>query len=93
MNRFFVSLILAAAGPVWSASQTVTLSIPGMTCAACPITVRKALSRVAGVSKAEVDLERRVAVVRFDDTRSSVARLIQATGDAGYPSTLAGQAK
>ena len=94
MNKLFTFLILAAAAtPVWSAMQTVALSVPGMTCAACPITVKKALSRVDGVSKTEVDFAKRVAVVSFDDTRSSVARLIQATGDAGYPSTRAGQAK
>jgi mercuric ion binding protein len=94
MNRVFASLILvAAATPVWSATRTVTLSVPGMTCAACPITVKKALSRVAGVSKAEVYFEKRVATVTFDDTRSSVARLLQATGNAGYPAKLAGRAK
>ena len=28
----------------WAASQTVTLSVPDMTCAACPITVKLALT-------------------------------------------------
>ena len=51
MKKLFASLVLVAvAAPVWAATQTVTLSVPGMTCAACPITVKKALSKVEGVS-------------------------------------------
>ncbi len=52
MKKLFASLALAAAvAPVWAATQTVTLAVPGMTCAACPITVKKALSKVEGVSR------------------------------------------
>ncbi|GHM57459.1 hypothetical protein ECZU51_61290 [Escherichia coli] len=46
MKKLFASLALAAAvAPVWAATQTVTLAVPGMTCAACPITVKKAPPR------------------------------------------------
>ncbi|MCR2721459.1 mercuric transport protein periplasmic component, partial [Salmonella enterica] len=38
-----VALAATLATPAWAAVQTVTLSVPGMTCAACPITVKKAL--------------------------------------------------
>lgn len=42
MKKLFASLALAAVvAPVWAATQTVTLSVPGMTCSACPITVKK----------------------------------------------------
>ena len=55
MKKLFASLALAAAvAPVLAATQTVTLAVPGMTCAACPITVKKALSKVEGVSKVDV---------------------------------------
>lgn len=38
MKKLFASLALAAAvAPVWAATQTVTLAVPGMTCAACPM--------------------------------------------------------
>jgi mercuric ion binding protein len=87
MLASFVLTILAAA-PAWAASQTVTLAVPGMTCAACPFTVKKALSRVEGVSKAEVSYENREAMVSFDDSKTSVEKLTQATADAGYPSEL-----
>ncbi len=67
--------------------RTVTLVVPGMTCATCPITVKRALAKVAGVTKIEVSFERREAVVTFDDARASVPALINATTRAGYPST------
>ena len=89
MKKLFASLVLAAVvAPAWAATQTVTLSVPGMTCAVCPITVKKALSKVEGVSKIEVSLEKREAVVTFDDARTSVPKLTQATDDAGYPSVI-----
>jgi len=62
--------------------------VPGMTCAACPITVKKALSKVDGVSKADVDFVKREAVVTFDDAKTSVQKLTKATEDAGYPSSV-----
>ncbi|PKM12625.1 MAG: mercuric transport protein periplasmic component [Gammaproteobacteria bacterium HGW-Gammaproteobacteria-3] len=89
MKKLFASLtLLAVAAPVWAATQTVKLAVPGMTCAACPITVKKALSRVEGVSKIDVNFERREAVVSFDDTKTRVLDLTQATANAGYPSSV-----
>lgn len=82
----FASVITAPA--TWAATQTITLSVPGMTCAACPITVKKALSKVEGVSKTEVILEKREVVVTFDDTKTNDLKLIKATEDAGYPSSV-----
>lgn len=82
------ALLVAVASPAFAAQQTVTLAVPGMSCAACPITVKKALTQVEGVTRAEVDYAARQAVVTFDDARTGVASLTQATADAGYPSTL-----
>jgi mercuric ion binding protein len=89
MKKLFSSVVLAAAiTPVWAAVQTVTLTVPGMTCAACPITVKKAISKVEGVSKIEVKFDQREAVVTFDDAKTSVQKLTKVTEDAGYPSSL-----
>ena len=68
--------------------RTVALAIPGMTCAACPITLKIALKRVTGVTAATVNFEQRQAVVTFDDAKTDVEALLRATGDAGYPSTV-----
>lgn len=89
MKMLFLPLVVAAiAAPAWATRQTVTLSVPGMTCAACPITVKKALSNVDGVNKVEVSYEKREAAVTFDDAKASVQKLTKATEDAGYPSSV-----
>jgi len=80
-------LIAVAAAPVWAAPQTVTLAVPSMTCAACPITVKAALSKVAGVTKTKVIFEKREAIVTFDNAITSIHALTEATKNAGYPST------
>lgn len=82
-----VALLTAATG-VLAATKTVTLSVPGMYCSACPITVRTALSHVAGVSHVSTSLERKEAMVTFDDAKTSVDALRHATAGAGYPSTV-----
>ncbi|MBA3271512.1 MAG: mercury resistance system periplasmic binding protein MerP [Acidobacteria bacterium] len=80
--------LLLLASPTFAASKTVTLAVPGMNCSACPITVKKALTKVAGVSKVDVDLDKRQATVTFDDAKTTVAALTKATTDAGYPSSV-----
>ena len=70
----------------YAATQTTTLSVPDMTCAACPFTVKKALSRVSGVTDVSVNYEKRQVTVVFDDSKTTVADLTRATADAGYPS-------
>lgn len=69
-------------------SQTVALTVPTMDCATCPITIKTALLKVPGVTRAKVSYERREAVVVFDDSKTTVADLKKATSDAGYPSML-----
>jgi len=86
-----LAVLALAAGislPAVAAQRTVVLSVPGMNCAACPITVRKALGKVAGVQKVKATLEPPEAVVTFDDTKTSVDRLTEATKQAGYPSSV-----
>ncbi|WP_175817705.1 mercury resistance system periplasmic binding protein MerP [Burkholderia diffusa] len=90
MRKLTLVVVLAVlvGAPAWAATRTVTLSVPGMTCAACPITVKTALSRVAGVSRVEVTFETREARVTFDDAQTDVPALKKATADAGYPSSV-----
>ena len=78
--------LAGTAAPAFSAMQTVTLAVPGMTCPACPITVKKAIAKVDGVSKTEFNFDKREVVVTFDDSKATVQKLTKATTDAGYPS-------
>lgn len=87
------SLIISASLALLSASafaepKTVTLEIPRRVCSGCVATVTKAFKKVEGVSKAEVSLEKKEAVVTFDDSKTTVDALMKATGDAGFPSSV-----
>jgi len=88
MKKFLTALVVTCTviSPAWAAEQTVTLSIPSMTCGVCPITVREALDAVPGVQKVSVDEAKKDAVVTFDNAKTDVKALIKATTDAGYPS-------
>ncbi|TAL90310.1 MAG: mercury resistance system periplasmic binding protein MerP [Candidimonas sp.] len=90
MKKLFTLFTFATlvAAPAWAATKTVTLSVPGMTCAACPLTVKAALSKVEGVSKTHVIFEKREAIVTFDDAKTNIQALMKATRNAGYPSIL-----
>jgi mercuric ion binding protein len=81
-----VALAVAFSLPALAATKTVTLTVSDMTCAACPITVKKALTRVEGVQAAEVSYESKEAVVTYDDAKTNVDALTKATAEAGYPS-------
>lgn len=90
MKKLVAMIALAAVfgAPAWAATKTVTLSVANMTYAACPITVKKALSKVEGVQSAEVSYEKKEAVVTYGDAKTNVEALTKATGGAGYPSEL-----
>ncbi len=86
-----LALVLAAAGmssTAFAAVQTATLSVPGMNCSSCPITVKRALMNVDGVQQVKTSFEQREAVVTFDDSKTSVEKLSAASTNAGYPATV-----
>ncbi len=85
------SLVLLASA--WASPQTVTLNVSGMTCPACPITVKKALEKVPGVSKVDVRFEKKQVLVTFDNAKANTDALVKATTNAGYPSQPENAAK
>ncbi len=91
MKNKILLLFLAFAvtsGMALAASRTVTLDIQNMTCAVCPITVKKALEHVPGVQQASVDYASKTATVQFDDTATTADKLTGASKAAGYPSIV-----
>ncbi|HBT33248.1 MAG TPA: mercury resistance system periplasmic binding protein MerP [Pusillimonas sp.] len=95
MRKLTVLFALATAlsSPAWAADKLVTLSIPGMTCGACPITVRTALNRIPGVEKIGIDEAHKLVSVTYDDSKTNVQALVEATKDAGYPSSAKQQGR
>ena len=94
MTRVIVAALLGisliASSTVYAGEKIVTLGVPGMYCAACPITVKSSLEAVPGVIKVAVSLADKTAVVTFDDTKTAPPALMTATTNAGYPSANKG---
>lgn len=85
-----VRTALAASNP---ATQTVTIPIEGMSCAACAARVKKTLKEIPGVRAVELNLEHRSAQVRYLDGQVSPERLMAEINQLGYKAgtpTLAG---
>lgn len=65
-------------------TQTITLTIAGMTCGGCVKSISNALNQITGVQQAHVSLEQNNATITFDDTRTDERALKQAIEDAGF---------
>lgn len=88
MRQLFLAVIMATPLGVLAAEpRTVVLDVQNMTCELCPITVRKSLDKVPGVTAATIDLGKKTATVKFDPDRANVVALVKATTNAGFPST------
>ena len=90
MRRLLLAAALALSplAALAGAPQTVTLDVKNMTCAVCPITVRKALEKPQGVASVKVDLDAKTATVTFDPDKATAAALIKVTTEAGYPASV-----
>ncbi len=72
--------------PVSSAQQaTASFAIDKMTCATCPISVRKAMKRVDGVKSVKVDFKTKIATVVYDPAKTTPAQIAAASTKVGYP--------
>ena len=81
----FLPVLLGSSLPALSAERTVTLSVD-MWCPSCSYIIKRTLAEVPGVLVVKVSYDDQVAVVRFDDDKTGVSALTQATADVGFPS-------
>ena len=91
MLRSFMFVIFLTLSPVIVAAdaiKSVTLEVQGMNCAACPLTVRKALTKVPGVSDVKVDYKSGIAEVNYDPNKTSPDELAKAVTMVGYPTII-----
>lgn len=65
--------------------DTITLSVPGMSCGHCEAAVKSEVGNVAGVTGVAVDLDTKDVVVSGNDL--DVAALVAAVDEAGYDAT------
>lgn len=89
MHKLLIAaLVVLSTAALAAPLETVTLDVQNMTCEVCPITVKKSLKKVSGVSAAQVDFDRKTVTVTYDPDQVRPDVLIRATTNAGYPSTV-----
>lgn len=87
-----LGLCLSVFGSVLAGElKTITLAVDKMICNMCPVTVKKALRQVDGVTEVSARYEGDGigwASVTYDPAKADVEDLTFATEQAGYPSRL-----
>lgn len=82
------ALMIAPTTAVAAEAQTLIFAIENMTCALCPITVKTAMEKVAGVQSVIIDFDAKTATVAFDPTVTDAATIANASTNAGYPAQV-----
>lgn len=65
-----------------------TFAVENMTCAACPITVRKAMENVEGVRTVTVDINSNTAIAEFDNSQTDANEIAMAATNVGFPTSV-----
>jgi copper chaperone len=64
--------------------ETTVIPVKGMTCMGCVSSVKRVLGGMAGITQAEVSLEKAQAAVTYDPGKTSLQEIKTAITDAGY---------
>ena len=68
--------------------QTFSFDVSGMTCGGCTGSVQRALSKIEGVSHAEVTLRPGTATVVTDSERVTPSQIVSAISALGFPAQV-----
>ena len=63
---------------------TITLSVPDISCAHCKTSIEGAVSPLAGVDSAEVEIDARTVEVKYDESAVDLDAIIAAIDEQGY---------
>ena len=86
-------MLLLLAGAALGKDVKAEIKVSGMTCGACAVSVKSALTRVKGVKSAEVSHEKALATVVYDDTQTSEQQLRDAINKTGFKAEPAPEKK
>jgi copper chaperone CopZ len=79
----FLMIAFTAIGAL-AVTKKSTIRVEGMTCSKCTGSVEKALKATAGVEKVEMNLERKEAVVEYDEEKVTEAKLREVINGTGF---------
>jgi mercuric ion binding protein len=84
-GSFVPSSMMSTSAQAAAAEQRQIFIIENMTCALCPLTVKKAMEGVSGVKSVVIDFGAKTATVTFDATATTIEAIAAASTNAGYP--------
>lgn len=66
------------------AQEKIALSISGMTCASCAMTIERALNKTDGVTSSNVNVMTEKATIEYDTDKVDRDGLVKAVKNTGY---------
>ena len=82
------SFTLVNANASGEVNHQATFNVDKMTCATCPITVRKAIEGVDGVKEVTVDYDSKTATVIYDSSLTDTKLIADSCSNVGFPAIL-----
>ena len=61
-----------------------TLSVPGISCDHCKMSIEQAVSELPGIEKVAVDISARTVDLNFDEGAVGIDQIISAIEEVGY---------
>jgi len=65
---------------------TAELKVPGMDCAACTVVIKHALTQTKGVKAVDLNVDKRMATIVYDDTQVTEPQIRKAIEKSGFKS-------
>ncbi len=62
----------------------LTMNVEGMTCGHCAQTVKDAVTGLLGINRVEVDLEKKLVTVEFDEVLGKVESITDKIVEVGF---------
>ena len=70
--------------------KELKLKIEGMHCTGCSTRLQKVLNNLEGVEEAEVSLEAKQAIIKYDETTINIEEIEESIEDAGFKANKSG---
>ncbi len=79
-----LAIVLLLAGSGMAKDATTQIKVSGMTCSACAVSVKRGLEKTKGVKSTDVNAEKGLATVIYDDSQVSEQQLRDAVNKTGF---------
>jgi copper chaperone CopZ len=71
-------------GTAVAKEATAELKVPAMDCSACTVVIKRALTQTKGVKTVDLDVDKRLATVVYEDTQVTEPEIQKAIEKSGF---------